>query len=221
VRGPDDNIYIACRANYGHPGGALVRFNPRTGEKTLYRDRLRSVQSVTADDRYVYGGASIHGGRGSGDQTGVATFFVHDPQTGKRIYEEALVPGAKAYVSVRYNPSDGIVYATTDQQFLVGFDPKRLDMTDMWSIRSAGTPLAGVPEDVGMIHITPASDGNIYGVTSRDVFRFDTRAMKVEYLDPPPIPDLYQIVEGEPGVFYMGARTHLLRYTVKTPGFYR
>jgi len=34
-------------------------------------------------------------------------------------------------------------------------------------------------------------------------------------------PDLYQIVEGEPGVFYIGARGHLLEYHLKdTPHYY-
>ena len=80
---------------------------------------------------------------------------------------------------------------------------------------------AGVPEDVGMIHLVAASDGNIYGVTRRDVFRLNTGTGEIEYLDPPPIPDLYQIVEGAPGEFYMGARSHLLKYTLNTPVYYR
>ena len=66
-----------------------------------------------------------------------------------------------------------------------------------------------------------AADGNVYGVTKTDLFRFNVKQKKIEYLDKPPIPGLYQIVEGKPGVFYIGARTHLLRYHVNTPVFYR
>ena len=45
--------------------------------------------------------------------------------------------------------------------------------------------------------------------------------LRLVYLDAPPIRDLYQIVEGpEPGVFYIGARGHLLEYHVMdTPHF--
>ena len=43
----------------------------------------------------------------------------------------------------------------------------------------------------------------------------------MEYLDQPPITDLYQIVEGEPGIFYIGARGHLLEYHLKDTPHYR
>lgn len=221
VLGPDKNIYIACRANYGHPGGCLVRFNAQTGEKKVYRDLKRSVQTVTADDRYVYCGTNIRGGRGSGDRADVATFFVHDPNTGKRVFEAPLVDNAKAIVSVRYHPTDRQVYLTTDNQHLLAFDPQTFRVKGRWSIRSAGTPLAGVPEDVGMIHLAAASDGNVYGVTQSDLFRLNTKRKQIEYMKRPPIPELYQIVEGEPGVLYMGARTHLLKYVVNPSPFYR
>jgi hypothetical protein len=49
---------------------------------------------------------------------------------------------------------------------------------------------------------------------SSDVFRVtfkDLKVIHIVYLDKPPIRDLYQIVEGPtPGIFYIGARGHLL-----------
>ena len=221
VNGPDGKIYIAARANYREPGGSLGAFDPKTGASQVFRDVLRSVQSVTADDRYVFGGTNIRGGRGSGDRAEVATLFVHDPKTGKRVFEKEIVPGAKAIVCVRYNPADKRVYATSDNQVLLALDPRSFEVLETWKIRSPGTALAGVPEDVGMLHITPAADGNIYGIASRDLYRLDVKSGKLEYLDAPPIPGLYQIVEGAPGEFYIGARTHLLKYRLETPPFYR
>ena len=79
----------------------------------------------------------------------------------------------------------------------------------------------GVPEAYGVIHLTTGGDGGIYGVTQRDVFKLDVSADRVVYLDPPPISDLYQIVEGAPGVFYIGARGHLLEYHLKDTPHYR
>ena len=78
----------------------------------------------------------------------------------------------------------------------------------------------GVPEAYGIIHLSAGSDGDIYGVTRTDVFKLDVSTDRIMYLDQPPIPDLYQIVEGAPGIFYIGARGHLLEYHLKdTPHF--
>ena len=64
-------------------------------------------------------------------------------------------------------------------------------------------------------------DGNIYGVAYRDLYRLDTRSEELEYLETPPLEGLYQIVEGSPGAFYMGAGTHLLKYVLQPPAYYR
>ena len=219
VPGPNGKVYIACRANYGHPGGSLIEFTPQTGEARVFRDVKRSVQCVTADDHLIFGGTNIHGGRGSGDRATEATLFAFDPKTTKRIFEDVVVPGAKAVVAIRYNAVDQRVYATTDNQVLLRFHPREFKVERTWKIRGQGTPLAGVPEDVGMLHITAARDGNVYGVSYRDMYRLNVETNELEYLETPPRSGLYQIVEGRPGEFYMGAGTHLLKYLAK-PGTY-
>ncbi len=219
--GPNRRIYIASRADYGHPGGTLVEFDPQTESVRLFRDEKRSIQTVTADEKYVYCGTSVRGGRGSGERADEATFVVHDPSNGERVFESALVPGSLAVVSARAHRANGHVYFTTDNRFLVEFDPRSFAIRERWRVRSAGTPLAGVPEDVGMLHITVATDGNVYGIAHRDLFRLEVQKRRVEYLDPPPRSGLYQIVEGRPGEFFIGAGTHLLRYLVDEPVYYR
>jgi outer membrane protein assembly factor BamB len=221
VVGPQGRIFVACRANYGHPGGALVEFDPATGKTQLFRDLKRSVQTVTASSSHVFGGTSIRGGRGSGVHAKVATVFVHDPQQGTRTAEQALIPEAKAITCLRYDAPTRQLYGTSDNQLFFVIDPNTLGVTGRWPLRSAGTPLAGVPEDVGMTFIAPAHDGNVYGVTYSDLFRWNATSRTIEYLDTPPMPGLYQIVEGSPGEFYMGAGTHLLKYFVKAPAYYR
>ena len=94
-------------------------------------------------------------------------------------------------------------------------------MVNLWQLRSRGTPLIGVPETYGIIHLPAGRDGDIYGVTNRELFKLDVSTERVVYLDPPPLPDLYQIVEGEPGVFYIGARGHLLEYHLRGVPHYR
>ena len=71
-----------------------------------------------------------------------------------------------------------------------------------------------------MPNLVAGSDGDIYGVTRTEVFKLDLSTDRLVYLDQPPIPDLYQIVEGTPSIFYIGARGHLLEYHLKdTPHF--
>ncbi|MBM3262716.1 MAG: hypothetical protein FJY97_04735 [candidate division Zixibacteria bacterium] len=219
--GPDDRIYIACRANYGITGGGLGLYDPSVGSLGVYRDPDQSVQCVTADRRFVYGGTSMSGGRGCVDTTTEARLFVFDPRTQRRIYTCIPVSGAMAVTSLAVGGATGLVYGSTSTSELFAFCPDRRQVVGRWRLRSSGTPLMGVPETYGIIHLTPGSDGNLYGVTRTDVFKLDTHTDRIEYLDTPPIPDLYQIVEGSPGVFYIGARGHLLEYHLKDTPHYR
>lgn len=219
--GPDGRIYIACRSNYGKPGGALVAWDPRTETKEIFRDYDQSIQSVAADDRYVYGGTSIHGGRGWAETTTVGRVFIFDCRRKHRTVELMPHPHAIAVTSLAVSPETRLLYGVTENGYLFVLDPDRRDIVGRHKLRSLGTPLMGVPEGHGVIHLTAASDGNVYGVTRTDVFQFDVRTERVEYLSPPPIPDLYQIVEAEPGVFYIGARGHLLEFRLQETPHYR
>lgn len=218
--GPDDSIYIACRANYGLPGGGLAVFDTATESLSVHRDYEQSVQCIAADDRYVYGGTSISGGRGCVETTDQGLLFIFDPDRQQRIFECVPDGDAVAVTSLAVSRKSGLVYGTTSTSHLFAFDQAQRQVIQTWSLRTDGTPLMGVPETYGVIHLTPGSDGDIYGCTGTDVFKLDVSTDRIHYLDQPPIPDLYQIVEGAPGIFYLGARGHLLEYHLKnTPHF--
>jgi len=219
--GPDGCIYIACRANYGLPGGGLACFDPRTEQITVFRDEEQSVQSVAADERFVYGGTSISGGRGCIETTTQGKLVVFDPESAQHVFTCIPVADAIAVTSLAVSPVTRLVYGSTDTGHLFAFDREERQVVKRWPLRSKGTPLMGVPETYGIIHLTTGSDGAIYGVTNRDLFKLDVSTDQLVYLDPPPIPDLYQIVEGAPGVFYLGARGHLLEYHLKDTPHYR
>jgi outer membrane protein assembly factor BamB len=219
--GPDDRIYIACRANYRIPGGGLARFDPATEEIHVFRDEEQSVQSVTADSRFVYGGTSISGGRGCIETTTQGKLFLFDVNSARRLFECIPVPDAEAVTSLAVSSTSGLVYGSVSSGQLFAFDVDQRQVIERWEMRSKGTPLMGVPETYGVIHLTCGHDGDIYGVTQKDVFKLDVSTHRIHYLDQPPITDLYQIVEGKPGVFYIGARGHLLEYHLKDTGHYR
>lgn len=219
--GPDARIYVACRANYSTPGGGLARFDPVTEEKAVFRDVDQSVQCVASDSTWVYGGTSIRGGRGCIETTTEARLFMWSPDQERRVFECIPEWGAIAIGNLACSPVTGHVYGSTDTGGLFAFCPLQRRVVVRWNLRETGTPLMGVPEAHGVIHLTAGRDGDIYGVSQRTVFKIDVTTERVVYLDTAPIPDLYQIVEGfEDGVFYIGARGHLLEYHVRdTPHF--
>jgi hypothetical protein len=219
--GPDGRIYISCRANYHVPGGGLAVFDPKTEEKIVHRDMDQSVQSVASDDTWVYGGTSIRGGRGCIETTTEARLFMFSPTEGKRVFECIPQWGAITIGNLACSPVTGLVYGSTDTGHLFAFCPQQRRVVQRWKMNDAGTPLMGIPEAHGIIHLTCGRDGDIYGVTRREVFKLDVTTDRIVYLDQSPIPDLCQIVEGpEDGVFYIGARGHLLEYHVReTPHF--
>ncbi|HCL31649.1 MAG TPA: hypothetical protein DIC52_24870 [Candidatus Latescibacteria bacterium] len=219
--GPDGRIYIACRANYHVAGGGLGVFDPKTEEKIVHRDTEQSVQSVASDDTWVYGGTSIRGGRGCIETTTEARLFMFSPSDNRRVFECIPQWGAITIGNLACSPVTGLVYGSTDTGHLFAFCPERRRVLSRWEMNDAGTPLMGIPEAHGIIHLTCGRDGDIYGVTRRDVFKLDVTTGRILYLDKAPIPDLCQIVEGpEDGVFYIGARGHLLEYHVQeTPHF--
>ena len=218
--GPDDRIYIACRSNYYSPGGGLARFDPVGEEIRVFVDPDQSVQSVAADARFVYGGTSISGGRGCVETTTEGKLFLFDVQTERRVFECVPVAEAVAVTSLAVSSTSGLLYGSVSSGWLFAFDVEERQVVQRWQARNQGTPLIGVPETYGVIHLTCGQDGDIYGVTQKDVFKVDVGTGRIHYLDAPPITDLYQIVEGEAGIFYIGARGHLLEYHLQdTPHF--
>jgi hypothetical protein len=219
--GPDEKIYIACRANYRIPGGGMARFDPTSEDIHVFRDEEQSVQSIAADRRFVYGGTSISGGRGCIETTTQGKLYLFDVETERRVFECVPVPAAVGVTSLAVSSASGLVYGSASNGQLFAFSVDERQVVQHWNLRSKGTPLMGVPETYGVIHLTCGHDGDIYGCTRREVFKLDVSTHRVHYLDPPPIPDLYQIVEGEPGVFYIGARGHLLEYHLQDTPHYR
>ena len=231
VVGPDGRIYIACRANYGMNGGGLARLDPDTDEVTVFRDEDQSVQAVASDSRSVYFGTSILGGRGSDPTTAEALFVIWDVEAADREFSCVPVQGAAAITSLATVESRGLVVGTPAPATTMPHAPATAFVFDLaqrqviktLSLCSPGTPLAGDPEAHGVVHITTARDGDVYGVAGRHVFKLDTGTLRVSVLDKAPIANLYQIVESpaEELVFFMAAEGHVLKYCVHTTPHYR
>jgi hypothetical protein len=223
VTGPDGRIYLANRSNYGIAGGSLASYDPATGldDAEIYPDSEQSVQCVAADSQYVYGGTSIYGGRGAEITSCDGLLFVFDPRTKQRVCAVRPVEGANTVTSLAVHPS-GLVFGTTDNRRLFVFDPKLFVVEEVIGpMRSEGTRLMGVPEGVEMFPLLCAADGFVYGLTRYDLFRIDASSRVLTYLNDPPLPELYALTEGSPGILYISAGTHVIKCMLQPPPFYR
>jgi hypothetical protein len=251
VVGPDQKIYIACRADYGQPGGGLAVLDPfskSTSSAKVFRDTEQSVQAVAADSVNVYFGTSVLGGRGSAETTTEAQFVIWDVSRQARDFSCVPVAGAVAVTSLAV--ARGLIVGTTAPSTSWPHGPAsafvfslaQRQVTRTLQLCSGGTPLAGVPEAHGICHIICARDGDVYGVAGRWVFKIDMSTLRLVVLDRAPISDLYQIVEApllaeeaeaeeaegnvidraEGGpTFYMAAQSHVLRYSVQSVPHFR
>ena len=124
--GPEGRVNIACQANYGHRAGSLIEIDPDTASLRVFRDRNAASSRPPPTTGLSTAERSIHGGRSSCVHALKATLFVLTPRTGKRVFEDPVVKNTRAIVAIRYNTVDQHVYATTDNQMLVQFNPRNV-----------------------------------------------------------------------------------------------
>ena len=143
--GPEGNIWVGSIPSYNSaPTGALTRWNHVNGDKKTWTDLVPggAVSDITVDDRYVY---CAGGGK----------FFVMDPKTDTKVYEEAR--GVSALVTA----AGGQIVGSSGEEVFV-FDPAEMKVTKT------------VPSPIGsMDYMTVAPNGRIYGINGSAVGQID------------------------------------------------
>lgn len=236
VIGPTEKVWIVSRSKYGVSGGAVTWFKADLDNikeafdnRTVYRDPpfdMESGQCVTTDGRYIFVGTNIQGGRGGPvDMTRQGKIVVFDPYTEEKLLEIVPVEGNYAVMDMEYNPKNGLIYGvvkmrwrawevTKPNGYIFIFDPKTMAVIDtIGPLRSPSTNIFGLPEEPGWYDLEVGQDGDVYGITVKDFFKIDTSTNTLIYLKEPPLAVLNHLVEGEaPGIWYMGAGSHILKY---------
>ena len=224
VTGPDGRIYVANRSNYGIPPAApWPRTIPRPasmiGKFTSTPSKacsawLRISAMCTVAPAFTGGAA-----RKSPPATACCSSL-----TPRRNSAFANCVQWKGPTRSPVWPSipRGWFLALRTIAACLSFDPERFVVEEVIGpLRSEGTRLMGVPEGVEMFPLICASDGFIYGLTRFDLFRIDGSSRVLTYLNDPPLPELYALTEGNPGVLYMSAGTHVIKCLLRPPPFYR
>jgi len=150
---------------------------------------------------------------------------VFDPYTEEKLLEIVPVEGNYAVMDMEYNPKNGLIYGvakmrwrawevTKPNGYIFIFDPKTMAVIDtIGPLRSPSTNIFGLPEEPGWYDLAVGQDGDVYGITVKDFFKIDTSTNTLIYLKEPPLAVLNHLVEGEaPGIWYMGAGSHILKY---------
>ncbi len=174
--GPDGNIWIASRPEYGKWGGALSRLVPGTLERTVWRD-LVSDQSVIslamdAEGGLIWVGTDIGGGRGTQPRATEAVLFAFDPATEQKVFECVPLPGEYGIMALEMG-SNGIIYgAAHESGEMFVFDPERREVVARMTL----------PGRVQMEALQVGENGWMYGMAGESFFRISPEDHTVEVL---------------------------------------
>ncbi len=203
IHGPDGMIYVGSEPPYGQHGGAMAVWDPRlnrTIENYRHIIRNQAVVSLTWDpvSGLIYGGSANWGGGGTKPTEKEAKFFAFDPRTKRKVFERALVAGAKSYPATL--AADGLIYTTAGDQLLV-FDPARDQVVRTLRLPSAQTEIS----------IGRRADGTLVGLTSKQVYLYDPRKGAITSAVPAPVPIRCGFALTDDAV-YFGSGPELWRY---------
>lgn len=126
IYGPDSRIYIGSEPPYGEHGGAMAVWDPKQN-KTIenYRHLVTNQAIVSlaweARSGLIFGGSGNWGGGGTRPVEKEAKLFAFDPKSKAKVFEMALVPGARSYPAML--AAEGRVFAAVGNQVLA-FDPQ-------------------------------------------------------------------------------------------------
>lgn len=162
-----DDIYVGAVAGYGHLGGSLSIWNPRTNEVVSYKNLItdQSIVSLapSKDGKTVYGGTSVSGGGGTTPSQNSAVLFAFDTLTRKVTKTIVPVKGAKTIADLIVGPRGS---------HLFGFAGNTLFAMH---IENGKIQILGKKDYGTLIYngIYRGSNDRIYGLARKGVFKID------------------------------------------------
>ncbi|EHK85637.1 PQQ-binding-like beta-propeller repeat protein [Saccharomonospora azurea] len=125
-----DVVAVGSVPDYGHLGGALTLFDPRTRELEVIEEPIedQTVIALTYHDGLIYGGTGIWGGLGVEPSTSEGRLFVFDPDTREVIFETVPVPGEENVSGLTVDPEGDLWGITANELFR--FDPQTREVVE-------------------------------------------------------------------------------------------
>lgn len=174
IVGPDDKIFIGSMPPYGELGGAMAVYDAnKDAIVENYRHLIpnQSIVSLAYEPKsgLIFGGSSIFGGGGTRPVEKDAHLFAWDPNKKEKVIDIIPVRGDSAIVSMTV--ADGKVFASSSgSNSLIVYDPQEERIVHVEKI-PFGRPLD--------ISLAAHSDGFIYGIAGRTIFRVDVETFKI------------------------------------------
>ncbi len=205
IRGAEGLIFVGSEPPYGELGGALAVWDPkqnRTVENYRNLVKNQSIASLAWDAKsgLIFGGSGNYGGGGTKPSEKEALFFAFDPRKKEKVFEAALIPGARNYPATV--AADGRVYTTVGNKLLT------IDSLSMKSL--ATTELPGTQLDISLAIL----NGDLVGLTDKAVYVFDPLTGKIVHTATAPVPIHcgFAIVKD---MVYFGSGTQLWRVKLR------
>ncbi|HEY6738441.1 MAG TPA: hypothetical protein VI076_06290, partial [Actinopolymorphaceae bacterium] len=195
---------------YGELGGALITFDPASGDHTVHRDVVpdQSVVALAYRGGKVYGGTTIHGGLSSTPSTDEAHLFVFDLASGTRERLLVPVPGSETVSTLAFGGDDEVLWGVTFDNVLFRYQVAASKVTHRVDL---GLPREGANWGrVPTLKYRP-QDGLFYGVAGHTFFSFDPETKEKNVIsDTAPYATL-EITEA--GKIYLISDTNVYTYT--------
>lgn len=198
-------IAVGAVAPYGHPGGSLVVLD-RAGTLIDVTTPVphHSVTALVAGSRAVFGGTSVHGGRGSAPAPGEASLFRYLPGAGVT-WAHPVPTGGRAVLGLALADDDDSLAVLTDRGLLllVTADGELIASTRVGAARDSRW---GLGAGLFRRHCDPA----VYGYSGGCLFAADPDLGEIRVLVPRGV---RHAVAAEDGTLYVsdGRRISRLR----------
>ena len=203
IYGPDGLIYIGSEPPYGELGGAMAVWDPKQ-DKTLenYRSLVtnQSIVSLAWEPNrgLIFGGSGNYGGGGTHPVEKEAVFFAFDRVKKQKVFEAALVPGARNYPATF--AAEGKVFTTCGSKLFV-FDPQAMQVAKTLSL-----PGGQVEVSLGR-----HKSGKLIGLAGRVVYVLDPAREEILLTAKSPVPVQCGFALDAEAV-YFGSGAELWRY---------
>ncbi|MEO0070379.1 MAG: hypothetical protein ABIK18_06270 [candidate division WOR-3 bacterium] len=174
--GSDGKIYLACVPSYGHHGGALAWFDPKTQEIGHIFAPVpdQAVSALCAlPDGLLAVGTSIEGGPGTHPKAKEAVLFLWDTKSQRKVFECVPVPGAGSIAALTFG-KDKLIYGVSGETMFI-FDPaKRKILTSAIYRPGGGLARAG---------LQTLPDGTILALAGNSVLKPKFSNGKLEFVE--------------------------------------
>ena len=175
-----DSVLAATTPTAQNHGGALVRWDGRSGTAQVYRDLVPGHTPITLAESggLVWAGTSRHGGYGIGPVDGSAQLFAWDPETGEVVHTMTVVEGALSVNGLAVDPVDGTLWGLV-RGSVFHVDPvsrEVLSVTELYEENWTGSQFQ---EEFDLRF---DDEGRLFGLSEGRLFHLDTTTLRARTL---------------------------------------